>query len=73
MGEAMPDINPLPECLSHLAQRDKWVRDRTIEYAILVCEGTSTLGLYSRQEAIDECVKRLRGLLPLEKSGLLVE
>jgi len=60
----MPDINPLPECLSHLAQRDKWVRDRTMEYAIMVCEAVSTIGIFTRQEAIDECVSRLRAMLP---------
>jgi len=62
----MPDINPLPECLSHLAQRDKWVRDRTIEYAILVCERVKATYPNS-QYGVDVCIKRLRDLLPLEK------
>lgn len=64
-------INPLPESLAHLEQRDRYVRDRTIEYAILVCEGVANTYPNSRF-GVDQCLKRLSDLLAPAPQGQIV-
>lgn len=37
--------NPLPACLSHLAQRDRAVRERALEEAAFECEAHGAVAL----------------------------
>lgn len=64
----MPDRNPLPPCLSHLAQRDAAVWVRAIEAAVVVVKGetlndeTSTSEDLAYNTAICYCVDAILAL-----------